>query len=110
MKSFFTLELAIEFYQISKDLKLPSHLRDQYLRACSSVSLNLSEGSAAPLSKRYRLTKPTKADRRKFYFVALGSMRECQCILRHYGQADPFLMKKADFLGACVYQLCQAVK
>lgn len=33
MNSFFTLELAIEFYQISKDLKLPAHLQSQYLRA-----------------------------------------------------------------------------
>ncbi len=100
MKSFFTLELAIEFYQISRDLKLPSHLKDQFQRACSSVSLNLSEG----------LAKPTKADRRKFYFVALGSMRECQCILRLHGQANPLIVQKADFLGACVYRLCQAMK
>ncbi len=100
MKSFFTLELAIEFYQISKDLKLPSHLKVQFQRACSSVSLNLSEGSA----------KPTKADRRKFYFVALGSMRECQCILRLHGQAQTAIGKKADFLGICVYKLCQALK
>jgi len=100
MKKFFTLEVAIEFYKISKDLKLPGHLKSQYLRACSSVSLNLSEGSA----------KPTVSDRRKFYFIALGSLRECQTILRLHGQAHPHLIEKADFLGACLYRLCQAVK
>ena len=100
MKSFFTLELAVEFYQISKDLKLPTHLKDQFLRACSSVALNLSEGSA----------KPTKADRRKFYYVALGSTRECQTLLRLYGQGQADLTKKADFLGICIYKLCQAMK
>ena len=100
MKSFFTLDLAVEFYQFSKNLKLPSHLKDQYLRACSSVSMNLAEGSA----------KPTKADRRKFYFVALGSIRECQCILRLHGQVQTPIGKKADFLGICVYRLCQAMK
>jgi four helix bundle protein len=99
-KKFFTLELAIEFYRLSTKLKLPSHLRDQYLRACSSVALNLSEGS----------TKPTLADRRKFYFIALGSMRECQTLLRLNGCADLILWQKADYLGACVYKLCQAVK
>ena len=57
MKSFFTLELAIEFYRISKDLRMSSHLKSQFLRACSSIAMNLSEGSA----------KPTVADRRKFY-------------------------------------------
>ena len=100
MKQFFTLELAIEFYEDSKNLKMPGHLKEQYLRACSSISLNISEGSA----------KPTKADRRKFYFVALGSMRECQTLLRLCGQADQKILQKADFLGACLYRLCKAMK
>ena len=99
MKPIFTLDLAIEFYQISKDLRLPSHLKDQYLRACSSVAMNLSEGSA----------KPTIADRRRFYFIALGSFRECQTILRLHGGNHPLLAKKADFLGACLYKLCRAM-
>ncbi|MBX9767528.1 MAG: four helix bundle protein, partial [Bdellovibrionales bacterium] len=80
--------------------KLPHHLRDQFQRAASSVSMNLSEGSA----------KPTKADRRKFYFVALGSVRECQTILKLHGQAPVEVTKKADLLGICVYKLCQSMK
>lgn len=65
MKPLFALELSVEFYELSKQLKLPNHLQDQYVRACSSISLNLSEGSA----------KPTLADRLKFYHIALGSIR-----------------------------------
>jgi four helix bundle protein len=100
MKTFFTLDLAVEFYQISKDLKLPAHLKSQFLRACSSISLNLSEGSA----------KPTTADRRKFFYVALGSLRECQTVLRLHGQTNAAVLTKADFLGACLYKLCRAMK
>jgi len=81
-------------------LKLPAHLKSQYLRACSSVALNLSEGSA----------KPTIADRKRFYFIALGSFRECQTILRLHGRTQPSLAKKAEFLRACLYNLCQGVK
>ena len=99
MKPFFTLELAIDFYRISKDVKLPAHLRSQYLRACSSIAMNLSEGSA----------KPTIADRKKFYFIALGSFRECQAILRLHGQVPTTLASKTDFLGACLYKLCRAM-
>ncbi len=95
MNKFYTLESAIKFYELSKDLKLPSHLKCQYLRACSSISLNLSEGAA----------KPTLADRRKFYFIALGSLRECQTILRLHGQSDKIVWQKADYLGACLYKL-----
>lgn len=100
MKPFFTLELAVEVYKISKDLRLPSHLKTQYLKACSSIALNLSEGSA----------KPTVSDRRKFYFIALGSLRECQTILRLHGPSKTEVSRKIDFLGICLYKLCRAVK
>jgi four helix bundle protein len=97
LKKFFTLELAIEFYQASKGIRLPRHLRDQYLRACSSVALNLAEGSA----------KPTAKDRAKFYYIALGSHRECQTILKLNGQNAGSVMQKCDYLGACLYKLCK---
>ena len=100
MKPFFALELAVEVYQSTKDLRLPAHLKSQYLRACSSIALNLSEGSA----------KPTQSDRRKFYFIALGSLRECQTILRLHGLEKGDVWQKIDFLGVCIYRLCQAVK
>jgi len=99
MKQFFTLELAVEFYQSSKDLNLPAHLKNQFLRACSSIAMNLSEGSA----------KPTVAGRKRFYFIALGSLRECQTILRLHEQSHSSFVNKADFLGACIYKLCRAM-
>lgn len=100
MKPFFTLNLAIDFHDMSKNLKLPNYLKDQFLRASSSIALNFSEGSA----------KPTVADRRRFYYIALGSIRECQTILRLHGHNDTAQFKDADFLGACVYKLCKAMK
>jgi hypothetical protein len=99
MKKFFALELAVEFYQASKGIKLPRHLKDQYLRACSSVALNLAEGSA----------KPTAKDRAKFYYIALGSHRECQTILKLHGQNAGSVWQKGDFLGACLYKLCKGI-
>ncbi|MBX9769196.1 MAG: four helix bundle protein [Bdellovibrionales bacterium] len=99
MKTFFTLDLAIQFHAEARSMKLPGYLRDQFLRASSSVAMNLSEGSA----------KPTKADRKKFYFIALGSIRECQTILKLHGCSETETMKRADFLGACVYKLCKSM-
>ena len=71
MKQFRTLNLAIEFYKKGKDLKLARPLKDQYDRALLSIVLNLSEGNA----------KPTSKDRRKFFYIALGSLREVQTLL-----------------------------
>lgn len=98
-KSFRTYSLAVEFYRQSGALRFPSHLRSQFLRASSSVVLNLAEGSA----------KPTEADRRRFYAIALGSLRECQAILDLVAQAPVPLVGLSDQLGACLYRLCHPV-
>jgi len=73
---------------------LSSVAKDQFDRAALSISLNLAEGAA----------KPTEKDRRKFYFIALGSMREVQTLLELFGSED--LIKKADILAAHLYCLC----
>ena len=72
IKGFRTYELAIEFYSQCERLKLPQHLRSQLLRASSSISLNLGEGSA----------KQSEKDRLRFYQISFGSLRESQTILR----------------------------
>lgn len=45
LKNFRAFQLAKELYQGCKPLRLPPHLKDQLLRASSSVALNLAESS-----------------------------------------------------------------
>ena len=71
LKQFKTYQLSLQFYQECSKLKLPRQLKEQMLRAASSISLNLAEGSA----------KPTKRDQMKFFFISFGNLRECQAIL-----------------------------
>jgi len=54
-----------------KNLKTPIYLKDQLLRASSSVALNLAEGSA----------KQSRKDQARFYQIALGSLKESEAIL-----------------------------
>lgn len=99
MKTFRTLELAKEYYSISKDLKLSSHLRDQYLRSCSSVALNLSEGNA----------KRSEKEKLRFYEIAHGSFRESVTILELECISDEKLLELADRFGANLYKLTRAM-
>ena len=92
--NFRTYQLAIEFYQQAEHLKLKSPLKDQFARSLLSIPLNLAEGSA----------KPTAKDRRKFYRISLGSLREVQTILHLTNHQD--LQRKADLLAAHLYNLC----
>jgi hypothetical protein len=42
MKNFRTLELAVEYYNQVKNIKIPRHLKEQLLRSASSISLHFS--------------------------------------------------------------------
>ena len=95
MQNFKTYQLAINFYHNSNNLSLREPLRNQFQRAILSIVLNLAEGSA----------KPTAKERRKFYRISLGSLREVQAILDIIGNIK--LIKEADRLGAYLYKLCQ---
>ncbi len=68
------------------------------VRAASSITLNLAEGSA----------KPTRRDQMKYYFIAFGSLRECQAILSLHGQASDELVDLADHIGASLYRLIRS--
>ena len=70
-RNFRTFELAVEFYHLTTALALPRHLRDQLSRAASSVALNLAEGSG----------RSSKAEQKRFFDIAFGSLRECQAVL-----------------------------
>jgi len=95
MKNFRTYELARAFYKSTQKLNLTGPIKNQFERATLSIVLNLAEGSA----------KPTRKDRRKFYRIALGSLRESQCILSLLENKN--LEDEANILGAHLFKLCQ---
>ena len=74
-------------------MKIPAALKDQLIRAASSVTLNLAEGSA----------KPSRKERLRYYGIAFASCREVQAIIR-LEDLTP-LSPKADHLAASLYKL-----
>jgi len=96
LKKFKTYQLAIEFHRECKKIRVPTYLRDQLLRASSSVVLNIAEGSG----------KATAADQRRFYSIALGSLRESTAILEIVRESNSKSEELGDQLGACLYRLC----
>lgn len=97
LHKFKTFQLATQFYQLCQLVKLPHHLKDQLLRASSSVALNLCEGSG----------KKSLKDKKRFYNIAYGSIRECQGLLIIAQVQDAKLIDLADHIGACIYKLSQ---
>ena len=98
LKNFKTFELSVKFYRECEKLRLPVHLKNQLSKASSSVSLNLAEGSG----------KPTNKDQLRFYYIAMGSLRECQSILVLANLNKNNSYKIADCLGASLYRLIQS--
>jgi four helix bundle protein len=94
IKYFRSYELAVNLHKEVKTIALPGYLKDQLLRASSSIALNLAEGSA----------KTSKKDRLRYYGIALGSLREVQAIA-DLEQALKELEPKLDILGAHIYKL-----
>lgn len=97
IQNFRSYALAVQLYRDCREIRLAAHLKDQLLRAASSVVLNLSEGSA----------KPSVADRKRFYSIAFGSLREVQALI----ELDDNLInlrKPADVLAAHVYKLTRS--
>lgn len=68
-------------------------MKDQLMRAASSITLNLAEGSA----------KPSRKERLRYYSIAFGSIREIQAIIRLEELAS--LDLRADHLAASLYKL-----
>jgi four helix bundle protein len=93
---FRTYQLAVTFHHSVRGVALPGYLKDQMLRASSSIALNLAEGSS----------KPTRRDQVKFYHISLASLRECQAGLDLAPRPYPELVQAADQLGAHLYRLC----
>lgn len=101
LNNFEAYQLAVEFYRLCDQLPLPRHLRDQLLRASSSISLNLAEGTE----------RTTVVDRRRYYKMALGSIRECQAILNLAKETkrSTDARRLADRLGAITFKLCESL-
>ena len=96
MKNFRTYDLALELYQECQKIKVrKAELRDQFERASLSIVLNLAEGSG----------KLTVKDRRRFYSIAMGSLRETQALLGILAEVKAAAL--ADKLGASLYRLLQ---
>ena len=99
LQRFRSYQLAVEFYRAARAQSAPRHLKDQLMRAASSVALNLSEGSA----------KSSNADRRRFYEMALGSCRECEAIVELLDPTSKPLKEPVDKLARHVYKLVRAL-
>ena len=93
LKGFKTYELAVRLYKECEQLNARSHIKDQLLRASLSIMLNIAEGSA----------KPTIKDKRRYYAIALGSVRETQSLLSLLEAKNAFAL--SDQVGACCYRL-----
>ena len=98
LKNFRTYKLAVEFHHHIRAEQFPHYLRDQLLRSSSSIALSLAEGSG----------RSTAKDQRRFFTIALASLRESQAALDLSPKQYPALVEKADVLGAHLYRLCKS--
>ena len=95
LKNFRTYNLAVNFYRQARCQKLPSYLQNQLERAASSVALNLAEGYG----------RHTRADQRRFYSIAMASLRECQAAIELWYSTDTSLWQASDCLAAHLTKL-----
>lgn len=93
MTHFRTYQSSILFYKLVKEERLKGELRNQIERAALSICLNLSEGNDRTGLK----------DRKRFFNMALTSLRECQTIIMI--EELNRLYSTADKLGAELYLL-----
>ena len=96
MIKFRTYHLARIYVKECQKVKVAAFLRNQLDRAASSIALNLSEGNG----------RRTPADRKRFFQIAYGSLKETQAIL-DLSDASPEILEMADVLGAHIYRLIQ---
>ena len=97
MKNFRTYQKSVSFYHLTTSLRVPSPLKDQLHRAASSIVLNLAEGSGPS----------TMADQKRFYHIAMGSVRECQALLMIGNLQATDAWITLDSLAAHLYRLIE---
>src|SRR5262249_952614 len=79
----------------SGSARLWRHLKEQLLRAASSIVLNLAEGYG----------RQTPGDQKRFFIIAFGSLRESQAILDLGLEDNVTALECADNLAAHIYKL-----
>ena len=94
LKDFKAYQLSKELYFECEKVRAKDFLKLQLLRASSSICLNLAEGSG----------KESKKDQKRFYNIAMGSLREVQAILE-LARSPEDIREKANVLGGLVYRL-----
>lgn len=101
LKNFRAYQAAVQLYKTCEQVRGPRHLHDQLLRSSSGIALNLAEGSERVMDR----------DRRRFYRMAMASLRESQATLDLLpsSKATELAKLKADEVGAKIYRLCQSI-
>ena len=99
MQNFITYDLAVNFYRLSRKLPLTGPLKEQLARAAASIVLNLAEARG----------RRTKADQKRFFHMAMGSLRECQAILDLGDSQGTEAGSMLDRVAACLYRLIQSM-
>ena len=95
IKNFLAYDLALNLYRQVQTIESPAHTKDQLQRAAQSIVLNLAEGSG----------KPTPKEKRRFYAIAFGSVREVQACFAILEIQDKALLDKVDHVAAVTYRL-----
>lgn len=98
LKNFRSYQMAKDLYRNVTKIKSKYYMQNQVERAALSVVLNLREGAGRQKTR----------EKARFYNIALGSLREVQGVLDLLGKTN--LYKKADHLGACIYNLIEATR
>jgi four helix bundle protein len=98
MQNFRTYQLSIQMNRAINTLKVPGHLRNQLLRAASSVALNLAEGYG----------RVQHGDQRRSYEIAMGSLREVQACLVLSEGVPCETAQVCDALAASLWKLIKS--
>jgi len=98
--NFRTLNTAVTFYKMASKLKVRGDAKNQLDRASRSIVLNLAEGSG----------KRTAKDQKRFFYIAMGSLRECQALLLLENLNETTANQVLDSIGAQLYRLIQNTK
>jgi four helix bundle protein len=85
----------LENVREAKTIQLPAFLKNQLLRAASSVALNLQEGNG----------RSSRSERRNYFNIAYASMRETQAVIQLEPQACKKIANLSDRLAAHLYCL-----